>query len=74
MRLFLTLFAGGFSLWFSVQIFGWIVSGDVAVASFHVRRDDGASKFWLWVTLLALLCCAFFGVTLALFWSTLNAP
>ncbi len=65
-RNLLTLAVALPALWLSIQVFGWIVSGDIALGGKLIRRENGAGKFWASITLLGLICCALFGVALAI--------
>ncbi len=62
-----TLLIGLPALWLSIQIFGWIVSGDIHAAGFSVKREESAVRFWLAIVLLAAGCCALLGLALAAF-------
>jgi hypothetical protein len=55
------------ALWLSIQVFGWIVSGDIALPGLRIQRDADATKFWIAITILALICCALFGLASAFF-------
>jgi hypothetical protein len=55
------------ALWLSIQIFGWIVSGDIELPGVRVQRDAGAVKFWIAIVILAIVCCAMFGLATAFF-------
>jgi hypothetical protein len=55
------------ALWLSIQVFGWIVSGDISLAGALIRREVGPAKFWASITMLAIVCLALFGVALAIF-------
>lgn len=67
LRNLLTFGIGSMGLWLSIMVFGWIVSGDISIAGYHVNREQQALRFWLSIFILALLCCAVFGVALAIF-------
>jgi len=55
------------AIWLSIQVFGWIVSGDVLIWRFNVKREEAAGRFWLAITMLGFFCCALFGLALAIF-------
>jgi len=55
------------AFWLAIQVFGWIVSGDIELLKQRVKRDDGAVRFWLSIVLLSLVDCAIFGLALAIF-------
>ena len=55
------------AFWLGIQVFGWIVSGDIELLKQRVKRDDGAARFWLSIVLLSLVDCAIFGLALATF-------
>ncbi len=67
LRNILTLLVALPALWLSIQVFGSIVTGEIAFTGFDIKRDGGAARFWLAVVALALLCCVLFGAALAVF-------
>lgn len=55
------------AFWLGIQVFGWIVSGDIELLKQRVKRDEGAARFWLAIVALSLVDCAIFGLALAIF-------
>jgi len=66
MRVLLSLLVGGFFLWLTIWVFGWIVSGDIADVGVRIRRDDGALKFWLAIVFFSAVACAGLGAAMAI--------
>jgi hypothetical protein len=57
-RILLTLLVAVPTLWLTIQVFGSIVSGDLALAGLRVNRDKSGVAFWIWVVVLGTICCA----------------
>ena len=55
------------ALWLSIEVFGWIVTGNIQLPGLHVQRDAGALKFWFAIMVLAVVCCGLFGLAMAFF-------
>ena len=58
MRTLLTLLLAIPTLWFTIQVFGSIVSGDIALIGLRVNRERTALKFWALISVLGTICCA----------------
>ena len=56
-RSLLTLLVAIPSLWLTIQVFGSIVSGDLALAGLRVNREKNAAAFWIWIVVLGTICC-----------------
>jgi hypothetical protein len=57
-RSLLTLLVAVPTLWFTIQVFGSIVSGDIALLGLRVNREKSAIAFWIWIVVLGTICCA----------------
>lgn len=66
-RTLLTLLIAIPTLWLAIQVFGAIVSGDIALAGWRVNRERTAVKFWVWIAFLGALCCGLLLVALGFF-------
>lgn len=55
LRLLLTLLIGAPSLWLSILVFGWIVSGDMDLLVLKAKRDESAGGFWAGIVLLGVM-------------------
>ena len=67
LRNIITLLVALPTLWLSIYVFGWIVTGDIELPGLRVNRDAAAVRFWATIMALALLCCILFGVAIAIF-------
>jgi|GEM_PF-7108853 len=66
-RTLLSILIGVVTLWYTVQVFGWIVSGDIEIGKAPIKRDVTPWRFWLLITLLGSICFAAFAAALVIF-------
>ena len=55
------------AFWLSIQVFGWIVSGDIELPLLRIQREAGAIKFWIAIVVLGIVCCALLGLAMGFF-------
>ena len=58
MRTLLAIFVFGLSLWFTIEVFGATVTGEMNLYFTKVKRDAGPVFFWTIITVLNIVCCA----------------
>ncbi len=67
LRNLITFAIGIPGLWLTILVFGWIVSGQIALLGLSVNREMKPWQFWLWILVFGTGCCAIFGAALLVF-------